>query len=95
MENTTRRRFLTLSTLALAGIGVAACSTTNVQSQPAADAPAVPLDGARTLVAYFSMPLTNSPENMDRNEENSTHVVGGEVLGNTQYVAQLIQARGR
>jgi flavodoxin len=93
MAYTTRRKFLTLSTLALAGIGVAGCSRTSVQSQPAADAPAVPLDGARTLVAYFSMPLTDNPDNMDRNEEDSTHVVDGAVLGNTQYVAQLIQAR--
>ena len=51
------------------------------------------LDGERTLVAYFSVPETNSPDNMTQAEENSTHVVDGEVLGNTQYVAQLIAAR--
>jgi flavodoxin len=51
------------------------------------------LDGSRTLVAYFSVPLTDSPEGMNQDEENSTHVVDGVVLGNTQYVAQLIEAR--
>jgi flavodoxin len=50
------------------------------------------VDASRTLIAYFSLPLTDSPENMNQDEENSTHVVNGEVLGNTQYVAQLIQA---
>jgi flavodoxin len=50
------------------------------------------LDGNRTLVVFFSVPETDKPENMTQAEENSTHVVNGEVLGNTQYVAQLIAA---
>lgn len=98
----TRRRFLALTTVALAGISVGGCSINNGQAGTTEGngqagttegALAGPLDGARTLVAYFSMPLTDNPENMDEEEENSTHVVNGEVLGNTQYVAQLIQAR--
>lgn len=43
------------------------------------------------LVAYFSMPETTNPDGMTQDEENSTVVIGGEVLGNTQYVAMLIQ----
>ena len=45
----------------------------------------------RILVVYFSMPETDNPHNMSREEENSTVVINGKVLGNTQYVAQLIQ----
>ncbi len=48
-------------------------------------------DAGRSLVAYFSMPETDKPGNMTREEENSTVVVDGKVLGNTQYVAELIQ----
>lgn len=46
--------------------------------------------GGKILVAYFSVPETDNAGNMTREEENSTVVVGGRVLGNTQYVAQLI-----
>jgi flavodoxin len=49
--------------------------------------------GSGALVAYFSMPETDDPNDMTEDEANSTHVVDGKVLGNTQYVAQLIQAR--
>lgn len=42
------------------------------------------------LIAYFSVPETTEPDNMTQDEENSTVVVNGEVLGNTQYVANLI-----
>lgn len=47
-------------------------------------------DEQKILVAYFSLPETNDPNNMNEDEENSTVIVNGEVLGNTQYVAQLI-----
>lgn len=45
----------------------------------------------KPLVVYFSMPETDNPDNMTREEDNSTVVIDGKVLGNTQYVAQLIQ----
>lgn len=45
----------------------------------------------KSLVVYFSMPETDNPDNMTREEDNSTVVIDGKVLGNTQYVAQLIQ----
>lgn len=45
----------------------------------------------KPLVVYFSMPETDNPHNMTREEENSTVVIDGKVLGNTQYVAMLIQ----
>lgn len=45
---------------------------------------------SKNLVVYFSMPETTEPDNMSREEELSTVVIDGEVLGNTQYVAQVI-----
>lgn len=45
----------------------------------------------KVLVVYFSVPETNDPnKKMTAEEENSAIVVDGKVLGNTQYVAQLI-----
>lgn len=45
----------------------------------------------KVLVVYFSMPETDTPDNMTREEDNSVVVIDGKVLGNTQYVAQLIR----
>lgn len=61
-------------------------SATFVPSVQAAE-----LDGKKILVVYFSMPETDMPDNMTRDEDNSVVVINGKVLGNTQYVAQLIQ----
>lgn len=47
-------------------------------------------DASDRLVIYFSVPETDSPDNMNAEEEYSTVVINGEVLGNTQYVAMLI-----
>lgn len=44
----------------------------------------------KMLVTYFSVPETDDPNNMTTEEDNSTVVVNGEVLGNTQYTAMLI-----
>lgn len=57
----------------------------------AASAPAAGIAGKKPLVVYFSLPETDDPDGMTREEENSTVVIDGTVLGNTQYVAQLIQ----
>lgn len=46
---------------------------------------------ANALVVYFSMPETTIPDNMTQEEDNSVVVIDGEVLGNTQYVAYVIQ----
>lgn len=50
-----------------------------------------PSGNGKILVAYFSMPETTNPHNMTTEEANSTVVINGEVLGNTQYMAQVIQ----
>lgn len=52
--------------------------------------PEAPKNG-RVLVVYFSMPETASPDNMTTEEDNSVVVIDGQVLGNTQYMAQVIR----
>lgn len=47
-------------------------------------------DDKKILVAYFSVPETDKTESLTQDEENSTVLVDGETLGNTQYVANLI-----
>lgn len=48
-------------------------------------------DGKKSLVVYFSVPETDDPnKKMTTEEENSTIVVDGKVLGNTEYAAMLI-----
>jgi len=46
---------------------------------------------SQVLVTYFSMPETTSPDNMTTEEDNSVVLIDGQVLGNTQYMAQVIQ----
>ena len=58
---------------------------------PAAEASTANKDGKKILVVYFSQPETTKPDNMTQEEANSTVVIDGKVLGNTQYVAFLIQ----
>lgn len=45
----------------------------------------------RSLVVYFSMPETDCADNMTQEEDNSVVVIDGEVLGNTQYMADVIK----
>lgn len=53
--------------------------------------PAETQESGKSLVVYFSMPETTDPDNMTQEEDNSVVVIDGEVLGNTQYVAYVIQ----
>jgi flavodoxin len=97
----TRRRFLAVAAIGaatgvLAGCAAGAGAPGREGDRPggAEDGQALPgpLDGERTLVTFFSVPETDDAADMTQAEEDSTHVVDGEVLGNTQYVAQLIAA---
>ena len=69
--------------------GLSFCMLTTTLA--AASAPAAGIAEKKPLVVYFSMPETDDPDAMTREEDNSTVVIDGKVLGNTQYVAQLIQ----
>lgn len=48
-------------------------------------------DMEKAIVVYFSMPETTDPNNMTKAEADSTVIIDGEVLGNTQYAATIIQ----
>lgn len=65
--------------------------TTWVESLDLNPQPTPPEDETKLLVTYFSMPETTDPDNMTTEEANSTVVINGEVLGNTQYMAYVIQ----
>lgn len=65
--------------------------TTALGSEEAADNTQQEEGKTNILVAYFSMPETSSSDNMTQEEDNSVVVIDGEVLGNTQYVAYLIE----
>lgn len=100
MKSRERRTFLKLLGVAATGITLASCSPAglglNNSNGPDIGEGAeggLALDGARTLVTYFSVPLTDSSVNTSEDVDNSIHVVNGTALGNTQYVAQLIQER--
>ncbi|WP_195340437.1 flavodoxin [Fusobacterium sp. 1001295B_180824_G3] len=46
---------------------------------------------SKILVVYFSLPEGSDPNNLNREGENSTVVINGKVLGNTEYMAKIIQ----
>lgn len=68
-------------------------SSTGNKSEDSAPVAPAPEKFRKSLVVCFSVPETDDPENMTQEEENSAVVIDGEVLGNTQYVAQTIQER--
>lgn len=56
-------------------------------SSSGADSPTISIEDGNVLVAYFSVP---EADGVDTVSGASRVVVDGEVLGNTQYIAQLI-----
>ncbi|MEV4033634.1 flavodoxin [Streptomyces umbrinus] len=89
MKQISRRSLLAAAAGSVAAFGLSGCAAND---EPDGEPLKKPLDRSRTLVTYFSVPLTDDPNaDMDADEKNSTHIVDGKVLGNTQYVAQLIQ----
>lgn len=60
-------------------------------ADPAPESTPTQTTDGKTLVVYFSVPETTKPDNMKPEEEYSTVVIDGAVLGNTQYIASLIQ----
>jgi flavodoxin len=80
-----------ISIFVLAAIFVGLILTAAKTMIPRAEASTINREGKKILVVYFSVPETTKPSNMTEEEANSTVVINGEVLGNTQYVAYLIQ----
>ena len=90
-----RKKFLLLAgvlmLLILAGCGK---ETAKVEPVPGTKNAATKIEknpDDKILVVYFSVPETDSIENKNSDEANSVIFINGEILGNTQYVAQLIQ----
>ena len=69
----------------------AAPETKTDAPEPETESDVQTVSDGKTLVVYFSVPETTSADNMTDEEDYSTFVRNGEVLGNVQYVAYLIQ----
>lgn len=67
-------------------------SNTNNENETTSVSP-ITTEDKNILVAYFSVPETEKTENLTQDEENSTVIVNGKTLGNTQYVANLISEK--
>ena len=95
---------LTSVTVLAGGILLAGCAgpapepeqsvepTTNVNPATPDSAPTATTN-TNALVVYYSHPETTAssdPANLNEEEENSVVVIDGEILGNTQFVAQII-----
>lgn len=66
--------------------------TTNTNTTTPDPAP-IATTNTNALVVYYSHPETTAssdPANLNEEEENSVVVIDGEILGNTQFVAQII-----
>lgn len=93
------RKLFVFLTVILCCISLTACSGTDANDSPGttssksrqAEQASTEQNAENALVVYFSMPETTKADNMTEEEENSTVVIDGEVLGNTQYVAMVIQ----
>lgn len=97
MQNSSRRNFLKtagFSAVAITGLVLPFCHLFMPQAGAKEQEKAMSA-AKKILVVYFSVPETTSPYNMTRHEENSTVVIDGKVLGNTQYLALLIQKMTR
>lgn len=95
------RKITALLMSSVLALGLTACSSrpqgegTTAESTTAESTTAenTTFAGSSTLVVYFSMPETTSTDesSMTEEERNSTVTINGETLGNTQYVAYVIQ----
>lgn len=58
---------------------------------PTSHPPDSDTQGDKILVVYFSVPETTNPRDINETKKKSVVIINGEVFGNTQYVAQIIQ----
>ena len=84
---------LIMSLLIMFSLAACASNETNTVASSEPENKIAGGSGRNTLVVYFSMPETTNPDesSMTREERNSTVIIDGKVLGNTQYVANVIQ----
>ena len=84
------KKFAAILLSAAMALSLAACNGsggTDSGDPAGADSLSVSEEGGNVLIAYFSVPETDG---VDTVAGASRVVVDGEVLGNNQYVAQLI-----
>lgn len=94
------KKIISLFMALVMALSLAACSTNQSPSESTPEESSLPTNestpapsntNGKNLVVYFSMPETTDPDNMTEEEANSTVIIDGEVLGNTQYMAYVIQ----
>ena len=94
------KKIISLFMALVMALSLAACSTNQSPSESTPEESSLPTNestpapsntNGKNLVVYFSMPETTDPDNMMEEEANSTVIIDGEVLGNTQYMAYVIQ----
>ena len=94
------KKIISLFMALVMALSLAACSTNQSPSESTPEESRLPTNertpapsntNGKNLVVYFSMPETTDPDNMMEEEANSTVIIDGEVLGNTQYMAYVIQ----
>ena len=94
------KKIISLFMALVMALSLAACSTNQSPSESTPEesssqtnesTPTPSNTNGKNLVVYFSMPETTDPDNMTEEEANSTVIIDGEVLGNTQYMAYVIQ----
>lgn len=76
-----------LSAIMILSLSACGSRSQSGDSSSGADSPTISTEDGNVLVAYFSVPETDG---VDTVSGASRVVVDGEVLGNTQYIAQLI-----
>lgn len=83
--------FISLFTFILGACQPSPVEESNNEPRENLDAESELDDANKSLVVYFSQPETDNPNNMSEDEANSVVVIDGQVFGNTQYIAMLIQ----
>lgn len=90
----TRRQAVALFAAGAASLILSGCTSQTDASRTAdissETASSTTDSSGNVLVLYYSLPEATSVANMTREGENSTVTINGEVLGNVQYLAQLI-----
>lgn len=87
-----RRDFLKLSGMGALALLFSGCSDFGASSSMGVEAnvESAVASGTRMLIIYFSVPETDNPNGMTKEEDNSVVVIDGKVYGNTEYFAQII-----
>lgn len=93
------KKILTLCLGAVICLGIAlyGLQPTTARADNKVEAPPAPKasgqNNNKILIVYFSLPESTDAKNMTNEGNNSAVVINDKVVGNTEYVAQLIQSK--